>query len=335
MRRMTQPRHSVFLRALASVLAAAGGLAPAPAAEMVLDGHAAFVNDRAIMISDVLRYTQAADRQAARTVSPERLDDVLDQNYRDGLQALIERELILVEAERRHLDLPDPAVDAQIKQLIRERFGGDSAAFRAALAADGLSYEAYRAQIRNDLRAMLLRRQEVTDRIALTPGAVQKAYRERIEQYRQPERVRVRLLVVRKGRTDAEIAAKRRLAETARERALRGEPFEALVKELSEGPAVAEGGDLGWREPRELRPELAAAVRVLQPGSVSGVLDVGDEFHIVFLEGRREAKIQPLSEVAAEIERDLQRAAIEQRMAAWMSELRTRNFVRIVQEERP
>ncbi|MCX7819203.1 MAG: peptidylprolyl isomerase [Kiritimatiellae bacterium] len=321
---------------LSAGLLAGVTVAPAQKSERVLlDGYAAFVNDRPILISDVLRYAQSADRQAVKTLSGPELEEALQRNYQAGLRALIERELILAEAERRKLDLPDAVVDAHINQLVRERFEGGRAALLAALAAEGLTYEEYRRQIRDDLRVMLLRRQEVNDRVTVPPAQLYSAYLARLASYQQPEQVRIRLLVLRKGATPEEAAARRRLAETLVERVRRGESFADLAREFSEGPAAAQGGDLGWRQPAELRPEIAATVRTLRPGEVSPVIELPEEFHLVALEARREARVRPFTEVAPELERELLKQQTEQRLDEWLSELRVRHYVRVLQETRP
>lgn len=315
------------------IFALAAGVAGAKT--LFADGYAAIVNDRVITVGDVLRMIQSADRRSAMGLRESRLKEALEQNYREGLEALIDRELVLLEAKRRELDLQDPMVDSQINQIVRERFGDSRTAFLAALAADGLSYADYREQIRNDLRVMLLRRQEVGDRILVTPSEVRAAYDAGIDKYREPEQVHVRLLVVRRGATDAEAGVKLRQARDARDRILKGEPFAEVARRVSEGPKASAGGDLGWMRPTDLRKELAAVVASLKPGQTGPVVDVGDEYHIVYLEARREASVRPLEEVRTEIERTLEKAAIEKKAGDWMSSLRTRHYVRILQGTRP
>ncbi len=303
--------------------------------EVLLDAVAAMVNDRPILVSDVLRQIQSADRQAASQFQGARLEQELNRNYREGLQALIERELILAEANRRKLDLPDEAVDAQIRLLIRERFGGDRAAFLTALSADGLTYEAYRQQIRDDLRAMLLRRQEVNEKVRISPAQIRRAYEQNRDRYRETEQVRVRILVVPKGTPGADDEFQRREAESLRERVRRGESFAELAQRFSKGPAADRGGDLGWRPLTELRSEIADVVRTMRVGEVGPVLDLPDGWYLVFLEGRREARERPLAEVAPELERELYREAVRRRTEEWLTELRSRNYVRVFLEERP
>ncbi|MBU4461161.1 MAG: peptidyl-prolyl cis-trans isomerase [Verrucomicrobia bacterium] len=332
--------QSCFLKSPVFRIAVAGwmvALAAGAAGAKTLfeDGYAAIVNDRVITVGDVLRLIQSADRRSAMGLRESRLKEALEQNYREGLEALIDRELVLLEAKRRELDLQDPMVDGQINQIVRERFGDNRAAFLSALATDGLSYADYREQIRNDLRVMLLRRQEVGDRILVTPSEVRAAYEAGIDKYREPEQVHVRLLVVRRGATDGEAAVKLKQARDALDRIAKGEPFADVARLVSEGPKASSGGDLGWMRPTDLRKELAAVVASLKPGQTGPVVDVGDEYHIVHLEARREASVKPLEEVRTEIERTLEKAAIEKNAGDWMSSLRTRHYVRIIQGTRP
>jgi peptidyl-prolyl cis-trans isomerase SurA len=299
------------------------------------DGYAAVVNDRVILIGDVLRMIQLADRRASMGLREDRLRESLEQNYTNGLWRLIEREMILAEAKRRELDLQDPMIDGQINQIVRERFDDNRATFLAALAEDGLTYPEYREQIRNDLRVRLLRRQEVDERIRVSPSDVRSAYEANLEKYREPEQVRVRLIVVRRGSTDAEAGVKLQQARNALARVAKGEPFGEVARQVSEGPKASDGGDLGWIKPTDLRKELAAVVASLKPGQTGPVVDLENEFHIVHLEARREASVKPLAEVRDEIERELLRALEETCLEEWRSALRRRHYVRIIQGTRP
>lgn len=329
------PGAVAVLAAVLTVSSDARAAAAAEARTLFADGYAAIVNDRVITVGDVLRMVQSADRRASMGLRDDRLRESLDRNYQDGLRALIDRELILAEAKRRELDLQDPMVDGQINQIVRERFDDNRAAFLAALAEDGLSYPDYREQIRNDLRVMLLRRQEVGDRSVVSPAEVRAAYEANLDKYREPEQVHVRLLVVRRGADGAEAEAKLAQARAARERVVRGEPFAEVARQVSEGPKASAGGDLGWVKPADLRKELAVVVASLKPGQTGPVVDVGNEYHVVHLEARREASVKPLAEVRADIEREIERAAAEKRSEDWISSLRTRHYVRVIQEARP
>lgn len=68
------------------------------------------------------------------------------------------------------------------------------------------------------------------------------------------------------GRSEEEARAR---AAEATARLLAGEPPAAVARDLSDGPAGLRGGDVGWFQRGELRPEFDEAAFALQPGQVS------------------------------------------------------------------
>lgn len=90
-------------------------------------------------------------------------------------------------------------------------------------------------------------------------------------------------------------------ANAIRERLRAGESFDTLARVFSIDPSAADGGSLGAVDLESLRPEFRTAVEGLNPGEVSAVTAVDDQFVLLRLETDRErAWIQ---------ERDAARAA--------------------------
>jgi len=83
--------------------------------------------------------------------------------------------------------------------------------------------------------------------------------------------LRVRLLRVRE----------RERAQEAVRRAAGGEDFGALARALSEDPSASRGGDLGILRLTDLAEPLRSAARVLRPGEVSPVVEVGEGFVVL------------------------------------------------------
>lgn len=54
-----------------------------------------------------------------------------------------------------------------------------------------------------------------------------------------------------------------------------GTSFEAVASRFGVGPERLRSGDVGWVDPKDLRPELASAVGALAPGGVSAAIDLG------------------------------------------------------------
>ena len=72
-------------------------------------------------------------------------------------------------------------------------------------------------------------------------------------------------------------------AETALAELARGETFAKVARSRGLGPEASRGGDVGWVDPSEMRPEVASVVQSLGAGQRSGVISVngGKAFLIV------------------------------------------------------
>lgn len=70
-------------------------------------------------------------------------------------------------------------------------------------------------------------------------------------------------------------------AEQARARLVAGEPFDAVVKELSDGPSASRGGDLGWFQRGQMLPQFDQAAFALAPGQVSELVESPLGFHVI------------------------------------------------------
>ena len=87
---------------------------------------------------------------------------------------------------------------------------------------------------------------------------------------------------------DTDAAAKAK-AEAAHQRAVAGEDFAELAKELSEGPSGPNGGDLGFFEKQRMAPAFADAAFALEPGEISPVIKTQFGYHVIKVEERRGA----------------------------------------------
>ena len=76
-------------------------------------------------------------------------------------------------------------------------------------------------------------------------------------------------------------------ADEARARALAGEDFAELAREVSEGPSAEAGGDLGFAAPEQMVPAFAEAASALDPGEISEVVRTNFGFHVIKVEEKK------------------------------------------------
>lgn len=92
------------------------------------------------------------------------------------------------------------------------------------------------------------------------------------------------------GKPDEATMAKLRLAH-----------FEDAAKKYSEDSSGESGGDLGWMSKGQLDPAFEAAAWGLKPGVVSGVVHTKFGYHLIYVEGKEPAGVEPFDAVKSGI----------------------------------
>lgn len=297
-----------------------------------IDGYAARVNNRVIMVSDVLAMLQPIEQDLRLQYDGTELQTKLAEAYARILDQLVERDLILEEFATQEAEIPQTMVDDQIKAIIEDRFDNDRKRFLATLRNENLSLQDWREQIAERLAVMYLRQQEVFAHLNVSPTAVVEYYRDHQDEYTEPSQVLLRMIVLQKGGEDDEMI-KREEAERILERVLNGEDFAAVARAVSEGGRASRGGEWDWIEPGKLRADLAAAIEPLAAGEISEIVDTGEEFYIIKLEGRKAEKIIPFDQVKSDIEKTLEKQEERRLTDEWMNRLKESHFVELY--ERP
>ncbi len=305
------------------------GVRPAAAQERPLDGYAARVNDRIITVGDVMMSIQSAQQRLQYLYENAELAEKLDELFQRGRQQLVEQALILEEFESREdAVIPEHVVDDRVESIIRERFGGARAEFLRALKEQRMSMEDWRSEVRDQIIVQMMRSEEVRRRVDVTPSEVRRYYRENAETYTQPAKVQFRMIVLQKGESEEEAGVKRAEAERLRQQLEDGADFAELAEAVSEGNRAREGGLWDWIEPGSLRSELADAMAGLSAGDISPVIETGDAFYILQLEGRKAASRTPFEEVREEIRERLEESQQEAVYRDWIERLENTHFVK-------
>jgi peptidyl-prolyl cis-trans isomerase SurA len=311
--------------AAASALAAAGGAASAepvaPPRPVVLDRIVAVVNDEVITLAEI-------DSQIppGRPLSP----DDHARARREILDRLIEAALVAQEAARANVTASEAEIAAEVA-AVREREKLSEEELGRALAAEGLTLEEYRARVADNIRRAKVISRTVRGALTIPNERLRAYYEANRAQFTPPASVRVRLLLLPldADASEAEQAAARAQAQALRARAAGGEPFEALVRAHSRGPAAAEGGDLGTMRAGQLDPRFEAALRGLKPGQLSAPIVLESGIALLQLVERTGGEPQPFEAVRDQIYRTLYDQEFEKALTQWVRELRAKAAIEV------
>jgi len=297
---------------------------------VLLDGVAAMVDGEAITIGDVLARIQGVRRRLAMRYRGEELREKSLEAYRKAMDALIERTLVLELYVEQEGQLPEWAVDNRINEIIHEMFDDDRSALMETLAEDHLTYDEWRGDIREQLIVASMRQEHVYKRVNVSARDVQDRYRENLDDYRVAGSVQLRMIVLKKPTTGKALNALREKAAALREELIAGGDFEAAARTFSAGYKAQEGGDWGWVDPRDLRPELRDALQPLEAGDIAAPVETNEEIYIVKVEGRRDEQLADFEDVQDEIEKALRAEQAERLYRAWIDALRASAYIKIV-----
>ncbi len=316
------------------LLAAAVGFSLPLRAELV-DGVKAVVSSSIVTIAEVddfvIPAAQALRRDYAgdQAMFQQKLGDALN----DGLEQLIERQLILRDFDVEQYRLPDTVVDELVQDRIRDRFG-DRITLMKTLQAQGQTFEKFRQEVRDQYIVSALRAKNISpDKIIISPYKVETYYLAHQDDFKVEDEIKLRMIVL--NQTSADDTNTLSLANDILAKIKEGATFSEMATIHSQGSQRNQGGDWGWIERSKLRKELADAALPLKPGQVSDVIETPGSgetpgaYYIMLVEDRHPAHVKPLKEVRDEIEVTLRTQLQKQLEQQWIAQLKKKTFIRL------
>lgn len=305
---------------------------PAPVSAETVNGIAVLVNDEPITTYDVDKEQESLERG---------LDANLPQDDagRAQLRQVARNSLInkkLIEQKIRELDIK--VSDEEVRQAIEDVKKANNISqdnLNQALAARGVSFDEYKAQIKEQLERLRLISMEVRSKIQISENEMREYYEAEKAKFQVDEAFRARqiLLPISPESTAEERKRTEATAEKVLAEARGGADFADLARKYSKDSSAAEGGDLGFLEKGELLPEIDEALIKLKPGEISGLIRTSAGIHIVKLEELRQGKHQTFESAKPEVEDILYKKRSEERFNLWIEELRKNAAVEIREKQ--
>ncbi len=304
------------------------------AGTVTLDGVAAHVNDAVITVGEVKEAISPLIPQLRQIYAGAELEGKIKEIYGEALDDLINAKLIMkaYEADTKiNKEGVDKYVEKKVGDFIQDRFGGDRQEFLKALREEHMPMEEWRRRMRERIIVGMMRSREVEGKVVISPRDVVQIYSHNPAKYQRDEQVSLRVLLIHDSTNETERSVREASAKEARAKVAGGRDFADLARQLSEDGKADKGGDWGWMESRDLRPELAVAVKGLKTNSVSEIIRMDGDFYLVKLEGRRDAGPIPFEEIRSSIEKELRRKEIRRLTAVWMEQLKKDAYIQIVE----
>ncbi|HVR30893.1 MAG TPA: peptidylprolyl isomerase [Thermoanaerobaculia bacterium] len=310
-------------RSIALVVAAAL-LAALPAGAASANRIIARVNDRIATLYDFEVRLEDSLRRADLPESVSGRQAYLTELARDVMKELFEELLVLSRADQLGITVTRTEVTEAIQRMRQANGLEDDQEFRQALAQTGLDPEQLRSQFEQQMRFQRVIGREVYSEVKLEEEDLRRYYRDHLEEFRQPEAVKLREIVVLDD-TGTDPAAEAEASRLAQELAA-GRPLEEVVAGAVSAK-VSEVIELGWVESGDLAPALEQAVWSLEPGAWSEPTRSRGGVHLAQVVDRKESVIPSFKEIEPEIRAREERVRLNQQLKSYLSELEAKSFL--------
>lgn len=269
---------------LASILMAIAGTTAAAPAVQPIDQIAAVVNDEVITRQELERRYQEITRQMRgqnMQLPPRKLLE----------QQLMERmitELALLQFAKNSGIRVDPVQVERAVQRIAEQNKLTVDQLRTALEQDGVNFDRFRENIRNEILMVRTRERQVDNKLTVSDAEIEGYLQTQSAQGKDEEFNLSHILVtVPENASPEQIQARKARAEDILNQLNKGGDFAQLSASYSDAPNALQGGSLGWKASGQIPALYVESLRNLKPGETAPLLKSANGFHIVKLNEKR------------------------------------------------
>ncbi len=201
------------------------------------------------------------------------------------LRNLIDETLKIQAAQTQKIPAKSEDVERTFAQLAEQNFAGEPQRMEDYLRSVGSSPKALKRQIEGELAWENLVRRNIVPFVNVSAEEVNDVLA-RLEASRGTDEYRLGEIYL--SATTENRAAVLQNAQRIVQQLEAGGSFVAYARQFSEATTAVVGGDLGWVRLGQLPPQLAAAVRAMQPGQLQGPIEIPGGFSIVYLINKRQ-----------------------------------------------
>lgn len=263
----------------------------------------------------------------------------------EELQAANEQEFFKARVEILDIIIDERIMKAKIKELeiqttteeiddyveyIKQNNKVTQEGLLAELKKEGMTYEKFREKIKDDLERRSLIEREIREKLIISEEQIAAYYESNKKNYEKPGMVHIAsiFLVPDTADSQSQLDEQKKKGVNIIERLKKGEKFEDLAKEFSNGPGANDGGDLGNIPLADVDPKILDVINSLKEGEISNPVDMGNRIQIVKLIKKVDTGYAPLEELKEEIHNTLYNNEIEKRYKGYMSTLRKESYIK-------
>jgi peptidyl-prolyl cis-trans isomerase SurA len=293
----------------------------------VVEDVVARVNDQIITRTEYERSRQQMMEQARQENVPQA---DADAKLHDLLRDMIDQQLLL--SKGKELGITGDSETMRRLDDIRKQNHLDSMeALQKAAEQQGISFEDFKQQIRNQVVSNQVVQEEVGRHLNLTRTQEEAYYKEHGKDFEVPEQVHLSeiLIPTPDNATDAQVAAAQQKADEVEAKLKGGANFAETAKANSGGPTAPAGGDLGDFKRGALGDVLEKATFSLPAGSYTEPIRTRQGFVILRVDSHQQAGIPPMDQVERQVQEAMYFNQLQPALRSYLTKAREDAYIDI------
>lgn len=293
----------------------------------VVEEIVARVNDKVISLSDYRRAEQQLEEEAQQQGWTQQQ---MYEQKRDLLRGLIDKQLLLSKGNQMGITGGTRLVN-RLDELRKQNHLPTMLALQKAVEAQGIAWEDFKQQIRDNIVTQTVIGREVGSHIDIAPSEIRDYYNAHKQNFEQPEEVSLSEILISTPNPDdaAQVEAAKKKAEAIEAKLEGGADFVTLAKQDSGGPTAQEGGVLGVYKAGQLPKVMEDATFSLKPGGVTPPIRTKQGWLILEVTKHTKAGLEPLDAVQTRIQEELGMQKMEPAVRQYLTKLRTEAYIDI------
>jgi peptidyl-prolyl cis-trans isomerase SurA len=298
-----------------------------PAVGQVVEEIVAVVNDDVITLSQYKEQFDATVQQLRSALQGEEYEKQYQMLKKDLLNMMITDLLLMQQAKEKNINVSEQ-VKMAIENIKKENNIESDDDLKRGLQQQGLDYAQWLKQLEDNMLKQATVYSEVDRTIVLDDSEIVGYYKLHPEEFTEPEEYHVRAIFLSsEGKAPETLEEARKLISG---KVAAGEPFNALAKEYSDGPAKEAEGDLGRFRKGELDKALEQAVAKLKAGETSDWVETKNGWYLLKLEEKKDSRLKTFEEVKKEVEEKLYSEKKQKKLEEYLKTLREKSYIKIL-----
>lgn len=275
-------------------------------------------------------------------------DKLYAEREKDVLRDLVDQQLLIEKGKDLGIT-GDTDLIKRLDQMRKEMKLDSMEDLEKAATAQGISYEDFKQNMRNQIVTQKVIGEEVGSHLNISKEEEQQFYDSHKSQMEQPESIRLSEILVSPQppaaagqpapnaaagvsadaakQDDAALAAAEAKANDLLKQIRGGASFDDVAKKNSDGPSAAQGGDLGMFKRGTLAKELEDKTFAMKAGEVTDVIRTKQGYVILKVVSHTQAGIPPMKEVEPKVMDALYYEKLQPALRAYLTKLREEAYI--------